>query len=124
VSVSLAACGGGDDGGKGDLAQGKAFDQAGLQRCLRGEGLRITPRGTDTGIDFTARSRSGLLTTDIAVERTPDEAKTREDAWKELAAQAEVENIDDYYFRYGNVVIAYEQVPSASARATVERCLA
>jgi hypothetical protein len=60
---------------------------------------------------------------DVAVEPTPDAAATREDAWKELAKQAEVENVDDYYFRYGNVVVAYEQVPSAPARATIEHCL-
>ena len=95
------------------------------RRCLpRTRAGRIEPRGTDTGIDFTARSRSGLTRlTDIAVERTPDAAKTREDAWKELAAGAGVENIDDYYFRYGNILIGYERVPSTPDQAPIERCL-
>ena len=34
-----------------------------------------------------------------------------------------MENIDDYYFRYGNVIVAYERVPSESDRAKLERCL-
>jgi hypothetical protein len=118
----IAGCGGGD-GGKGDLASGKVFDEGALKSCLREQGFRVEPHKTDTGIDFTARSRSGLVSTDIAVERTPAAAKTREDAWKELAAQAGVENADEYYFRYGNVIVAYERVPSESALATVERCL-
>ncbi len=122
ASLLPAACGGGDDG-KGDLANGKVFDQAAVQSCLRDQDFRIEPRETDTGIDFTARSPSGLITADIAVERTPDAAKTREDAWKELAAQAEIENIDDYYFRYGNILIGYERVPSERDQAPIERCL-
>jgi len=121
--LSLAACGGGDNGGSGDLAKGKAFDQSELERCLRGARLRVEPRDTDTGIDFTARSRSGLISADFGVERTADDAEARENAWRKLAEQAQVENIDDYYFRYGNVVVAYERVPSKATRATVERCL-
>ena len=122
ASLLPAACGGGDDG-KGDLANGKVFDQAELQSCLRDQGFRVEPHETDTGIDFTVRSRSGLISMDVGVERTPDDAKTREDAWKELAAQAEVENIDDYYFRYGNILVGYERVPSERAQARTERCL-
>ena len=122
ASLLPAACGG-DGDGKGDLANGKVFDQAELESCLRSDGFRIEPRNTETGIDFTARSRSGLITTDIAVEKSPDEAKTREDAWKDLAAGAGVEDIDDYYFRYGNVLIGYERVPSKRDQAPLERCL-
>ena len=122
ASLLPAACGGGDDG-KGDLANGKVFDQAELQSCLRDQRWRVESRGTDTGIDFTARSPGGLISADIAVEPTPDDAKAREDAWKDLAAQSGVENIDDYYFRYGNVLTAYERVPSEGDRAPIERCL-
>jgi hypothetical protein len=121
--LTLAACGGGDDGGSTDLAAGKVFDQRELQSCLRDQGWRIEPRTTDSGIDFTTRSRSGLISADVGVEQTPAGAEKREDAWKELAAQAQVENIDDYYFRYGNVVVGFERIPSKSDRAPVERCL-
>jgi hypothetical protein len=122
ASLTAAGCGG-DDAGSEDLAGGKVFDQSQLTDCLRDQDFRIDRRGTDTGIDFTAVNRSGLLSADIAIERTPDDAQAREDSWKELAAQANVENIDDYYFRYGNVVLAYERVPSESDRAKLERCL-
>ncbi len=122
--LSLAGCGGGDGSGSSDLAKGKVFDQTELLRCLRGDGYRIERRNTDTEIDFTARSRSGLVTADIGVEQEgPDEAEAREAAWTKLAEQAEVENAGDYYFRYGNVVVAYERVPSESDRAGIERCL-
>ena len=119
----LAACGGGDDGGSKDLAAGKVFDQAELQQCLRDQKWRIEPRTTDSGIDFTTRSRSGLISADVGVEQTPADAEKREDAWKELAAQANVDNIEDYYFRYGNVIVGFERVPSESDRAPIERCL-
>ena len=101
--------------GSDDLAKGKLFDQADVQRCLHGGGYRIERRNTDTEIDFTARSRSGAVTVDFGVESGPDQAEAREAAWTKLAEQAEVENAGDYYFRYGNVVAAYERVPSASA---------
>jgi hypothetical protein len=123
VVLSLAACGGGEDGGSEDLAKGKVFEEAELQSCLRKARFTIQPRDTESGIDFSARSRSGLVNVDVGVERGPEEAATREEAWRKLAEQAEVENIDDYFFRYGNVVVAYEQVPSESDRAPVERCL-
>ena len=121
--VSLAGCGGGDGGSSDDLAKGKLFDQADVQRCLRGGGYRLERRNTDTEIDFTARSRSGLVTADFGVESGPDQAEAREAAWTKLAEEAEVENAGDYYFRYGNVVVAFERVPSASDRAGIERCL-
>ena len=123
ASLLPVACGGGGGDGKGDLANGKVFDQRELQSCLRGDGFRIEPRNTDSGIDFTARSRDGLVSADIGVESGPDQAKAREDAWRKLAEDAQVENIDDYYFRYGNVVVAYERVPSEADRASIERCL-
>jgi hypothetical protein len=122
ASLTAAGCGG-DGAGSEDLAGGKVFDQSQLADCLRDQSFRIDRRGTDAGIDFTAVNRSGLLSADIAVERTPHDAQAREDSWKKLAAQANVENIDDYYFRYGNVVMAYERVPSESDRARLERCL-
>ncbi len=99
------------------------FGQAELQRCLRDRGWRIEPRSTDSGIDFTTRSRSGLISADVAVETTPAAAEQRAAAWKELAAQANIENIDDYYFRYGNVLVGFERVPSESDRAPLARCL-
>ena len=90
---------------------------------MRKARFTIQPRDTESGIDFSARSRSGLVNVDYGVERGPEDAASREEAWRKLAEQAEVENIDDYFFRYGNVVVAYEQVPSESDRAPVERCL-
>ena len=123
LSLSLASCGDGDGGGSRDLAVGKTFDAAELRGCLRDQNWRIEPRVTDTGIDFTTRSRSGLISADVAVERTPADAQQREDSWKELATDAGVENIDDYYFRYGNVIVGFERVPSAADRAPIERCL-
>ena len=69
------------------------------------------------------RSRSGRNNADIAVEEDPDAAESREDEWKQLAADAGVENIDAYYFRYGNILIGYEQVPGQADRAPIERCL-
>jgi hypothetical protein len=118
----LAACGGGDDDGSDDLSAGKVFDQQELRQCLRDQRWRIEP-GTETGVDFTTRSRSGLISADVGVERTPAEAEKREDAWKQLAAEAGVDNVDDYYFRYGNVIVAFERVPSDTDRAPIERCL-
>jgi hypothetical protein len=99
------------------------FDRGELQACLRAQNWRIERRNTDTGIDFTTRSRSGLISADVGIEKSPAEVETREQDWKELAAQAGVENIDDYYFRYGNVVVGFERIPSKSDRAPVERCL-
>ena len=123
VALFLVGCGGGEDGGSEDLAKGKVFEVAELQSCLRKARFTIQPRDTESGIDFSARSRSGLVNVDIGVERGPEDAVAREEAWRKLAEQAEVEDIDAYYFRYGNVVVAYEQVPSDSDRAPVERCL-
>ena len=118
----LAACGGGGDEGSPDRAAGKTFDPAELRQCLRDQRWRIEP-GTESGVDFTARSRSGLLSADVGVELTTAAAEKREDAWKQLAEENGVENIDEYYFRYGNVIVAFERVPSESDRAPVERCL-
>ena len=42
-----------------DLADGKVFDQSDLTDCLRDQDFRIDRRGTDTGIDFTARQPVG-----------------------------------------------------------------
>ena len=118
----VVACGSGGDGDGKDLAAGKVFDQAELQRCLRAQSWRIEP-GTESGVDFTTRSRSGLVSADVGVEQTPADAETREDAWKQLATDNGVENIDDYYFRYGNVIVAFERVPSQADRGPIERCL-
>jgi hypothetical protein len=117
----VAACGG--DGGTPDLAAGKTFDAAQLRSCLRDQNWRIEPRVTDIGVDFTTRSRSGLISADVAVERSAADAEQRVESWKDLARDADVENVEDYYFRYGNVVVAFERVPSGAARAPVERCL-
>ena len=121
--LAAAGCGGGDDG-NGDLANGKVFEPAAVKGCLRGQGFRIEPRETDIGIDFTVRWRSGLNNADVAVERDPGAAESREQEWKKLADEAGIDNIDTYYFRYGNILIGYEKVPSKADRARIERCLA
>jgi hypothetical protein len=121
--LAAAGCGGDGDGGNGDLANGKVFDPTVLKTCLRGEAFRIEPRETDIGIDFTVRWRSGLNNADVAVERDPAAAESREEEWKKLADEAGIDNIDDFYFRYGNVLIGYEKVPGKADRARIERCL-
>ena len=99
------------------------FDPAAVKSCLRKEGVRIEPHETDTGIDFTVRWDSGLENADVAVERDPGAAESREQEWKKLAADAGIENIDSYYFRYGNLLIGYAKVPAKEDRARIERCL-
>ena len=121
--MAVAGCGGGDDGGNGDLANGKVFDPAAVKSCLREQGFRIEPRETDIGIDFTVRWRSGLNNADVAVERDPGAAESREQEWKKLANEAGIDNIDNYYFRYGNLLFGYAKVPGKADRARIERCL-
>ena len=86
------------------------FDPAAVKSCLREQGFRIEPRETDIGIDFTVRWRSGLNNADVAVEQDPGAAESREQEWKKLADEAGIDNIDTYYFRYGNILIGYEKV--------------
>ena len=99
------------------------FDPAAVKSCLRKERFRIEPRATDTGIDFTVRWRSGVNDADVAVEQNPGAAESREREWKKLAADAGIDNIDSYYFRYGNLLIGYAKVPAKEDRARIERCL-
>lgn len=122
--ASLLVCGcGGDDSGSPDLANGKVFDQAELQDCLRDQGFRVDPRQTDSGIDLAVQWRSGRNNADVAVEPDPAAAKSREGEWKQLADDAGIENAGSFYFRYGNVLIGYEQVPAEQDRTRIERCL-
>ena len=124
VAASLAFVGcGGDDGDKGDLAAGKVFEQGQVQRCLRQKRLRIERRQTDTGIDLTARWRSGFNSVDVAVEATPADAADREQEWKHLAEQAQIEDAGSYYFRYGNVLVGFERTPDERDRALIDSCL-
>jgi hypothetical protein len=120
--LAAAGCGGGDDG-SADLASGKVFDPAAVKSCLREQGFQIEPRETDIGIDFTVGWRSGLNNADVAAEPDPAAAESREEEWKKLADEAGIDNIDNYYFRYGNVLIGYEKVPGKADRARIERCL-
>jgi hypothetical protein len=99
------------------------FDPAAVKSCLRKDGFRIEPHETDTGIDFTLRWGSGLSNADVAVEQDPGAAESREHEWKQLADDAGIDNIDSYYFRYGNVLIGYAKVPGKADRARIERCL-
>lgn len=123
VAAMLPAACGGDSGGRGDLAPGKLFDPVDVTGCLRGEGFAVEPHRTDTGIDFTIRRRDGRNSIDVGVERSASEAADREGEWKGLADEAGVEDAQDYYFRYGNLILAYERIPSATFRQKVERCL-
>ena len=118
----VAGCGS-DDGGSTDLANGKTFDGEAVTSCLRQEGYAVNPRQTDIGVEYAVRWRTGRNNADIAVEDDPDAAASREEEWKGLAADAGVENIDSYYFRYGNILIGFEQAPGQADRAKFERCL-
>ena len=124
LAAALLAAGCGDDGGgKGDLAAGKLFDPADVTRCLRAQGLSVERHPTDTGIDYTVRRRDGRNSIDMAVERSVADAADREEEWRKLAGDAGIESAEDYYFRYGNLLLGYARVPSEAFRRTVERCL-
>jgi hypothetical protein len=132
ITIACAAallplgCGGdGDSDGDGsrDLAAGKLFDPADVTRCLRAQGFGAVPNRTDTGVDFTVHRRDGRNTIDVGVEQTAAAAADLEKEWRELADQAAIENPSAYYFRYGNLMLGYERVPSAEFRRKVERCL-
>jgi hypothetical protein len=123
TALPVGACGGDGEGGSGDLAPGKVFDQAEVTRCLRGQGYRIERVPTDAGVDFTVRRRDGRNSIDVAVERTSGAAEAREQEWRKLAAEAGVEDAGAYYFHYGNVLLGFERVPSEAFRQEVERCL-
>jgi hypothetical protein len=122
ASLLPVACGGGDEG-RGDLANGKVFDATAVKSCLRKQGFRIEPRLSDVGIDFAVRWRSGLNSAEVAVEKDPGAAESREEEWKQIAGEAGIEDLDSYYFRYGNILIGYEKVPGEPDKARVERCL-
>jgi hypothetical protein len=123
--LPLSGCGGGGGGGGGtsEPAGGKVLRPAAVQRCLKKQRLLVTPHATQSGIDFTAYWRNGRNQADFGVERAPGAAAAREEAWKKLAAQAQIKNVDAYYARYGNVVVGYERVPSTADRQRLERCL-
>lgn len=121
--LPLSGCGGGGGGGTSKPAGGKVLRPAALQRCLKKQRLLLASHSTQSGIDFTAYWRDGRNQADFGVERTPEAAAAREDAWKKLAEQAHIKNVDAYYARYGNVVVGYERVPSAADRQRLERCL-
>ena len=123
ASLLVSGCGGGDDSGSADLANGKVFDQAELRDCFRDQGFRVDPRQTETGIDLAVQWRSGQNNADVAVEPDPAAAESREEEWKQLADDAGIENAESFYFRYGNVLIGYEKVPGEQDRARIERCL-
>ena len=124
VAASLpSACGGDGGGGSGDLAPGKLFDPADVMGCLRNQGFAIERKRTDTGIDYTIRRRDGRNSIDVGAEATASDAADREQEWRMLADQAGIEDAQDYYFRYGNLLLGYERVPSEAFRRTVERCL-
>jgi hypothetical protein len=44
-------------------------------------------------------------------------------AWKQIAGEAGIEDLDSYYFRYGDILIGYEKVPGEPDKTRVERCL-
>jgi hypothetical protein len=120
--LAPAGCGGSGDK-KPEPAGGKVLRPAALQRCLKRQRLLVTPHPTQSGIDFTAYWRDGHNQADFGLERGPEQAAAREDAWKQLAGQAHIANASAYYARYGNVVVGYEQLPSAADRLRLERCL-
>jgi hypothetical protein len=125
LTAALLAAGCGDDGGgRGDLAPGKLFDPADVTSCLRAQRLAVERHPTDTGIDYTVRRRDGRNSIDMAVERSAADAADREQEWRKLAADAGIDNAQDYYFRYGNLLLGYARVPSDAFRRNVERCLA
>ena len=123
AGAMLAACGGEDDG-RGDLAQGKLFDPGDVTSCLRDEGFSVEPQRTDIGVDLTVRRPDGRNSIDVGVERSATDAAEREKAWRKLAEDAGVDNAQAYYFRYGNLILGYERAPSERFRQKVERCLA
>ena len=123
LAAALLPAGCGDDGGSGDLAPGKLFDPADVTGCLRNQGFAVERLRTDTGIDFTVRRRDGRNSIDVAVERSASDAADREQEWRKLAGDAGVDDAQDYYFRYGNLILGYERVPSKAFRRNVERCL-
>jgi hypothetical protein len=120
-ALGIVACGGSGEGPK--AAGGKVFRQAEVKRCLKHQRLLLPSRRTETGIDFTAYWRNGRNRADFGVEPSPEAAATRQDAWEELAKQANVANPQAYYARYGNVVVGYQRLPSKADRALLERCL-
>ena len=119
----LPACGS-DSDGKGDLASGKLFDPVDVTRCLRGEGFSVDAPQSGLEIDFTVRRPDGRNSIDVGVEPTASDAADREKEWRKLADEAGVEDAQSYYFRYGNLVLGYERIPTGAFRRKIERCLA
>src|SRR3954447_3468153 len=86
--LPLNGCGGGGD--KPQAAGGKVLHTPAVRRCLEKQRLLVARKGARNGIDFTAYWRDGHNQADFGVERGPEEAAAREDAWKQLAEQAHI----------------------------------